>query len=444
MAPRDTAPIPIAWKVRIQQIAQTRLPAVLFAVSVAGLVYLWSYRTPEMVVLGHVQAARVSVPATTSGLLVPLDRPLQTFDRVQKGLTLVARFDVSAMLLEMQTLTAERDRLDALLRAEAERLRWQQRQWSADQNRQQMDRDQLALTRRRVRGDALRLATDQRQERQRLEEEIRGLLLRRSEHAAQQATLAIEAEHLASQVAQISELVDKEMTPSFRLTQLQQQLDLKRQQLTQSEQVAATIAGQLAELQREKSAADVRTEPSNDADQLFAADQTVSSVEGDAGGLIDVETSLAPLEQALVVQDARIRELAKRIADNEVRAPISGRVTAIAYPPGTFVRQGEPILTIAAEQPECIVVYLDAEQRTLLRENGPVKVRRRGRNPLIAEAKVLELGTQIELIPEQVRVNAALVQYGLPVKIALPAGLPLLPGELVDVLIRSPHGIDRS
>ena len=437
-------PIAIPWKVRLRHLCRHWLQTVLFLVSVGALAWLWTYRAPQTVIVGQVEAIEVSVPASVGALLMSLEQPLARFDRVQQGVTVIARLDVSDLLMEMQTLTAERDRIKATIDSEKERLRLQQQQWDFERDQQQRDLVQQALSRQRNLTSAGERVDDLRRELNEIRERRRRLVLKQSETAAASKLLAMESEHQSVQRKRIAELVDRSMAPSLQLVELDQQIELKQMELAESKAIEGRIARQIAEVDREISVETQRLAASTQSHDVLAA-TAVEPVTKAAPILADADTLMAPLDHALRVQDAKIRELAQRIAANEILAPVSGMVSEVHFRPGTFVPRGEPIVTIAAEEAVCVVAYVDPSFGKQLRRDDAVQICVQASGSMVvAQAKVMELGSQNELMPKALRRDPNFAQYGFPVKISIPRELPLLPGELVDLVFTHHSGLASS
>lgn len=426
-------PIAIPWKVRMRYVCTYWLQPVLFLISVVALAWLWTYRAPQTVVVGQVEAIEVSVPASEGATLMPLEWQVAPFDRVQQGVTIIARLDVSDLLMEMQTLTTERDRIKSTIDAETERLRLQQRQWDFERDQQQRELLQQSLSHQRNVTSASERVDDLRRELNDIRDRRRKLALKQSETAAASKVLAIESEHLSGQRSRFAELVERSMAPTLQLAELDQQIELKQCELAESKAIGVTITRQVVELERELTVESQRLAESTQMRDALAATELQQPVKA-APILADAETLLAPLQNELRVQDAKIRRLAQQIAANEILAPVSGMVSKVHFPPGTYVPRGEPIITIAAEQARCIVAYVEPSFGKGLRKNGTVQVCMRASGSVVAEAKVMELGSQNELMPKSLRRDPAFAQYGLPVKVSIPNELPLIPGELVDLV----------
>ncbi len=427
-------PIAIPWKVRLQYLSTYWLQGILFAVSLLALTWLWTRRSPGLVVKGQVEAVQVSVPATGDGVLMPLAQPLVPFDRVQRNVSLVARLDVSDALMEMQVLTAERERLQAMIAAESERLRIEQQQW-------QLDKDQQLLTRQRNLASAAQQLDDLRREINDLRQRRRAIVLKQAELESAQKTVALEWKNLKNQHRRLSDLVQRRLAPAYRLAELDEQMELKRTVTTENEALLNKLGLQLAEVDVESTGARRRLTQATENLEALRQQHTVPPATPPDEAMVDVETSLQPLVKALEVQDAKVRKLAQRIASNEILAPVSGMISKVHHPPGTYVRSGDPIVTISSAQAGWIVTYVDQQFGRTLRKDDKVRVRVIGDITVVAEAKVTELGTQYQPMPQPMRRAADVPQWGLPVKVSIPSALPLLPGEMVELVFASP---DRS
>ena len=115
--------------------------------------------------------------------------------------------------------------------------------------------------------------------------------------------------------------------------------------------------------------------------------------------LAEVKQLLAPVEAAIGVQEANIRQIELEKDWLEVRAPIAGTIVAIHRHPGQSVRAGDPIVTIAAEQGRYIVGYVPQENRFRPEVGMAVEVRPRLPGSRPREGVVERVGPQVELIP---------------------------------------------
>ncbi len=142
---------------------------------------------------------------------------------------------------------------------------------------------------------------------------------------------------------------------------------------------------------------------------------------------------LAPIRAEMDTQEAVIREAELQIGALEIRAPISGTICKIHSWPGQFIKAGEPIVTIAADEGRYAVAYVRQEQRFHPRADMEVYVRARGSRHQMELVTIERVGPQFELIPIRLLRDPRTPEWGRPIRIALPKTLPLMPGELIDI-----------
>ncbi len=155
--------------------------------------------------------------------------------------------------------------------------------------------------------------------------------------------------------------------------------------------------------------------------------------------LADVKALWAAVQAGIDVQESRIREIQLEIESLQSRAPITGTVAAVHCYPGQSVRAGDPILTIASEQGRYIVSYVPQERSVQAKVGMGVEVRARAAGSQPRESVVERIGPQVEPIPVHQRRNPQVPEWGLPVRVLLPDGLDVRPGELVDVTFDARH-----
>jgi hypothetical protein len=440
----STIHIPVPWQVRARLFARQGLQGLLFIASIVAVAWMWSQREPTLVSVGQVGSMQVRVPASADGVLLSLQEPLAQFDRVQKDATLIARLDISDLLLQMQTLTAERKRLQAMIVSETERLRLEQQQWKLEDDQRTRDLIRHRLSVQQNTSDAIDQVERLRSEINDIQQRRRQIVLQLTEAASGHRTLGVELENLQSKRQRVSRLVSSQMVPSYRLVELDDQIAVKNSMISENDALRTTLEKQIAQINREGQEAVSRLQQSSDrlssvksdSDPRSTALRSTDQGSTDQGSTetIDIEKSLAHLESAVLVQDAKIRQLAQQIASNEIISPVSGMISQIHHPPGTFVTAGDPVVTIATDHSDWIIAYAEQPFGRQIRVGDSVRVQSRGNRTIVAEARVEELGTQYELMPEHLWRIADVPQIALPVKVALPVELALKPGELVDVV----------
>ena len=122
-----------------------------------------------------------------------------------------------------------------------------------------------------------------------------------------------------------------------------------------------------------------------------------------------------------------------QIDNLEVRAPISGKISAIYFQPGQSVRAQDWIMTIGADKANHIVGYIRPNQRIRPKVGAGVKVRLRLPAAPAADSTVEHVGSQWEPLPLELAQDQKVTELVLPVRVKMPSGLQLRPGELVDL-----------
>jgi multidrug resistance efflux pump len=144
-----------------------------------------------------------------------------------------------------------------------------------------------------------------------------------------------------------------------------------------------------------------------------------------------------PVRAAIAVQENQLRLVEAELGPMVLRAPIDGTVSEVFYHAGEALPAGLPIVSIASASPTRIVGYLRPPILDGLQAGMAVEVRTRTQPRATGRARIVEVGSQLEILPEALAGPTRLtsVQLGLPVEISLPANLRIRPGELVDIAL---------
>jgi HlyD family secretion protein len=148
--------------------------------------------------------------------------------------------------------------------------------------------------------------------------------------------------------------------------------------------------------------------------------------------------SPTPIQAEIAVQAAKIKQLEATFNPIPLVAPISGMITAINRHSGEYLRAGDPILAISANESEQIVGYIRQPINIQPRVGMPIQVRARTPNRETASATVTQVGAQMESFSMAMVPNAPnprLFEFGLPILVTLPPAMKLVPGELVDLIL---------
>jgi multidrug resistance efflux pump len=370
------------WKLRFRRFLQGWPMQVLMFLGVAVAVgYLWQSGTPNSI--GQAATVLVNVSSTADGKLLPMyelgEGQWNKFDKVYKG-QVVARLDDSALRAELATFQQETEDLRAQLAAT---------QWEIAADRSKLSRDHLK--------EAAELAREVEQHRLDILDRLTELEQDRLElgRLETQVKLAVRA-HANGMVGPGS---------------VQELQALHGKQTT----LVANHSRAYAQAQENHRAALKRLQAHPALDEPA------------------IETVLTPLRVAISAAEARVEHMHAQLAALEIRSPINGKITAVHCYPGQGLRTGEWIVTIAADKVDHIVAYVRPDQQARPVPGSPVGVRLRMPSSTLVMATAQEVGSQWEPLPEQLRRDQNTPEMVLPVRVSIPDGLELMPGELVDI-----------
>jgi multidrug resistance efflux pump len=124
-----------------------------------------------------------------------------------------------------------------------------------------------------------------------------------------------------------------------------------------------------------------------------------------------------------------------------IEAPISGVVMEVLRRPGENLLPGDPILTISSKQGERIVGYLRPPLTIEPKPGMAVQIRPRTLPREEAEGRISGVGASFEVVTNLALARPNTVpELGLPISIGVPGPMVnrLRPGELIDIVIRTP------
>ncbi|HPA16556.1 MAG TPA: hypothetical protein PLU30_02325 [Verrucomicrobiae bacterium] len=150
------------------------------------------------------------------------------------------------------------------------------------------------------------------------------------------------------------------------------------------------------------------------------------------------DASGAASETDPIVRAIKGKQDAIRMASKPqvIKAPIAGMISAIYKRKGEKVVRGDAIVLVSSTESERIVGFVRQPLNIKPKVGDSVEVRSRSSGRASAMAKVLQVGTQLEMINPAllpVALQDGVSEYGLPMLIGLPKGLQLMPGETVDI-----------
>ena len=162
-------------------------------------------------------------------------------------------------------------------------------------------------------------------------------------------------------------------------------------------------------------------------------DGRLQAVEGQPGGQWAL---FAPISAGATA--ASVELAAGEESKVDLPAPIDGVVTRVSGLPGQWIARGETILQIASSKPTFITCHVPDNGAKLPEPGTMVDVRLRGGGNRWAAAEIEGIGPIVASAIIYDGSTTGATTRGVPVRIALPAELPLKPGTLVDV--RFPPG----
>jgi len=340
---------------------------------------MWTRLTSVPNAVGEVLTLRLDVTAAGDGQLVNFRGQWNLLDSVAAN-QVIARIDDRAALAESSTMRKELERLQAELQAE------QAAQLTAEIDRQSTRQF-----------ETMRLTWD-----------IEASRLDVLNRAVELEAAKIELQQRAERLAFLEPLM-----PSGAVTKIQ---------FSDEKLLHDRLVAQTNEMQK----------------SIDESRKILNSAESKLGNLppleaADVAAALVPLQAAVSAQEARVEQLQLAVDSLQIRTSIAGVISVIHRWPGQYVRAGEPLFTIASDQSKAVISYVHPDQHTLPTVGAAVALRakRPGVRPI--QALVERVGPQVEMIPERQRQDPKVLEWGVPVRIALPPESAVIPGELIEV-----------
>lgn len=139
----------------------------------------------------------------------------------------------------------------------------------------------------------------------------------------------------------------------------------------------------------------------------------------------------------VVVRLRRSRRVASAASEGEivdVTTPLAGSVTARPALAGQHVRRGDVLLKVTSKVPEFILCHLPYQWQAPPAAGAEVAIRLKGRAgaPWIL-SKIDAAGPAVEPAPAYPGLDSMVASRGVPLRVALPKGMTLSPGSLVEV-----------
>ena len=141
------------------------------------------------------------------------------------------------------------------------------------------------------------------------------------------------------------------------------------------------------------------------------------------------------IQDAIVKQQEELNALYRPVV---LRSPIDGQVGEIFQLAGQHTLNRQPVMSINSTRTDRIIAYIRQPLALHPKLHDQVTVRTRGNHRQQIVAEIIEVGAQLEpinpvMLPWSNSRRA--VEMGLPVAIAVPPDLKLMPGELVELAL---------
>lgn len=386
------------------------LPVVVWLAVVGCVIGLFSYRSKRFEVLGIAQGQVWHVAATCTGRLKSV--PVGLFDEVKQGQTVAV---INTLLEDEQTLYAELNGQLATISAEIDHLTAQLVPMQDTLLAEKADRENTRM-----------------EEERRFSADVENARIRVLDLRAIIASDGITLEDLAMEVKIVGDLLKKGAVAPYELQKARVQYDSLAKKLEENKQSLAQAGEDLKHaLERQQNYH--KFQPYNPS----------------------IETALDAIRKEIKVQEQMVEavtaqlEALKASESVELKAPFDGVVVpivartneALALRPGEgivrrtgeVVNAGDPVVAIAQAQPTEIIAYTTEKTLGRIREKMPVELVKDRTPAQIARSEVVSVCPTVELMPQRLWRNPNVPQWGRPVRIKIPSGLQLLPGEVVGI-----------
>jgi len=379
------------------------LPVLVWLVAVAGVAAMFHHRSERFEVLGIAQGQVRQIAATCTGRLKAV--PVQLFQEVKKGDTVAiidTVLDNEHLEAQLATASAEIQRLSAELAHNKEQLLAeasnQQTNWIADRRRFSVD---VENTRLRILELKTELETDR---------------------------TMLENLELNSKIFIVQNISDQNDVTYYELQKTKIEYNALAKKVEENQHLLEQAESDLKQTQQRRDGF-TRRQPQHPP----------------------VDTALEVIRKAIRVQELLVDELLARKVPLVLKSPIDGvivqvqgrpRDVALRRPgelvlrrPGEVVLAGESIVTIAEAMPREIIAYIGQNRLGQVREGMAVQLVKSTEPAQIARSRVTYLGPTLERMPEWLWLTPNIPQWGHPVRIEVPPGLKLIPGETVGIKV---------
>jgi hypothetical protein len=285
---------------------------------------------------------------------------------------------------------------------------------------------QLAAAENQLSVEAANRETDWTASQRRFIVDAENARLRVLEIKTQIATDMITLADLGVEIEIVESLVDKNAVSPYELEKVQVQYNALSKKVQENQNLLKEAADNLIEADKRR-------------DEYLARNLQHPAL----------DTALEVIRQAIKVQENVVAELQAKQEPLILKAPFDGVVVhlhsrpneILSYRagenvlrrPGEVVVAGQAILVIAEAKTSEIIAYAGDRMLGQVKEEMAVELVKSSEPARIARSRIVSVGPGLELMPERLWRNPTVPQWGRPVLIGIPAGMELLPGELVGI-----------
>jgi len=134
--------------------------------------------------------------------------------------------------------------------------------------------------------------------------------------------------------------------------------------------------------------------------------------------------------------EKKAKELELMLKPSTLRAPISGMISMVHHVRGERILRGMPIVSINDPETRRIIAYVRQPVTRVPTTNDPVTITTRSQPRLTVRSQIVRVGAQLEPInPALLAADSKRMEVGLPLVVAIPEGIRLVPGEYIDLYI---------
>ncbi len=382
---RTTPPRRPSAFLRLRRHAFRSLPAFVWLGGLMTFVWLYGRHHPSGPIDGFATETVYSIAAPTTGRLQSLTVNLQ--ENVQSG-QLLAGLDTEELQLRLKAATTELERLRAELERE-EVLR--------------------STTARELQRE---IATDSIQELRRFARDREETHIDYLRAIARQEEDQIHLHGISLELARQQDLQSKGLSSDSELNQVKTTHDSLAKRISEYALVVASLKQRHAESRQRYD------DFAGQADPLVTA----------------IDPLVEPFRWAIEAQQVAIEQLALARTQLALRAPVAGQIDEILIRPGEYVAAGQPILTIIDTDPSEVIAYVNEAWQANIKPGVRAILQRKSDRTRVA-THVLRTGSRITRIPDRSTGDTNIVRFALPIFLARPDGMELIPGEAFTVKI---------